>query len=217
MTQPIETMTHEHAVQTMASERYLLEEMSELERHAFEEHFFSCADCADEMRTIEAMRAELRREGQAAPLPFQRRQPIRWTVAAPWAAAASLALVVGYQSLSLPADRAYAVEPVTLRAASRGEDTIVTVRPDEHAVALAIDASAPAGAGEWFYELRDSSGRLATSGRARVPSPGVPLLLVVPATTISTPGVYVLSLRDREGAPASNDYRFSVVSAPARP
>src|ERR687898_536838 len=111
MTQPIETMTHEHAVQTMASERYLLEEMSELERHAFEEHFFSCADCADEMRTIEAMRAEMRREGQAATVPFQRRQPIRWTVAAPWAAAASLALVVGYQSLTPPADRAYAVEP----------------------------------------------------------------------------------------------------------
>jgi hypothetical protein len=217
MTQPIETMTHEHAVQTMASERYLLEEMSELERHAFEEHFFSCADCADEMRTIEAMRAELRREGQAAPLPFRRRQPIRWTVAAPWAAAASLALVVGYQSLSLPADRAYAVEPVTLRAASRGEETTISVRPEDRAVALAIDASAPASAGEWFYELRDSSGRLATSGRARVPSPGVPLLLVVPATTISTPGVYVLSLREREGAPASNDYRFSVVSAPARP
>ena len=45
---------------TMASERYLLEEMSELERHAFEEHFFSCADCAEDMRTIEMMRAGAR-------------------------------------------------------------------------------------------------------------------------------------------------------------
>ncbi len=60
MTSQIETMTHEHAVNTMASERYLLEEMSELERHAFEEHFFSCPDCAEDLRTAELMRAGAR-------------------------------------------------------------------------------------------------------------------------------------------------------------
>ena len=31
-------MTHQQAVQSMAAERYLLDEMSELERHRFEEH-----------------------------------------------------------------------------------------------------------------------------------------------------------------------------------
>ena len=44
-------MTHEKAVQTGASERYLLEEMSELERHAFENHYFSCVECAEDVRT----------------------------------------------------------------------------------------------------------------------------------------------------------------------
>lgn len=217
MTSPIETMTHEHAVKTMASERYLLEEMSELERHAFEEHFFSCAECADEMRAMEAMRTEVRRGSEARTLPFERRTPIRWAVAAPWAAAASLALVVGYQSLSVPSDRSYAVEPVTLRPASRGEETTVTVRPEDRAVALAVDASAPSGISEWVYELRDGSGRVATAGRARVPAPGVPLLLVVPAADVRTPGVYVLSLQEREGAPVSGEYRFSIVPAPRQP
>jgi hypothetical protein len=31
-------MTHEQAVESMAAERYLLDEMSELERHPFEQH-----------------------------------------------------------------------------------------------------------------------------------------------------------------------------------
>jgi hypothetical protein len=201
----------------MASERYLLDEMSELERHAFEEHFFSCAECADEMRAMEAVRTEVRRQSQARTVPFERRTPIRWAVAAPWAAAASLALVVGYQSLSPTGDRSYAVEPVTLRAASRGAETAIIVRPGDRAVALAVDASAPSGIDEWFYELRDSSDRIATAGRARVPAPGVPLLLVVPAAEVRAPGVYALSLREREGAPASGEYRFSIVSPPPQP
>ena len=44
-------MTHAQAVQTGASERYLLEEMSELERHSFENHYFSCLECAEDVRT----------------------------------------------------------------------------------------------------------------------------------------------------------------------
>ena len=43
-------MTHEQAVSTFASERYLLEEMTEPERTVFEEHYFSCVDCADDVR-----------------------------------------------------------------------------------------------------------------------------------------------------------------------
>src|SRR5580692_9218965 len=49
-------MNHLQAVKTSAPERYLLEEMSELERHAFEEHYFSCADCAEDVRLGALMR-----------------------------------------------------------------------------------------------------------------------------------------------------------------
>ena len=49
-------MTHQQAVDTLASERYLLDEMSELERHAFEDHYFSCGECAEDVRAGAVMR-----------------------------------------------------------------------------------------------------------------------------------------------------------------
>jgi hypothetical protein len=53
-------MTHEEAVSTLASERYLLEEMSEPERETFEEHYFSCVECADDVRAAGVMRDGVR-------------------------------------------------------------------------------------------------------------------------------------------------------------
>ena len=100
-------MTHADAVRTLATERYLLDEMSEIERFAFEEHFFDCFECADDVRTGSMMRRAVRagllpdapREQNVVPLQSRRR---RWNpaVVAPWAAAAMLALAVGYQSLA---------------------------------------------------------------------------------------------------------------------
>ena len=53
-------MTHEEAVSTLAPERYLLEEMSGSERETFEEHYFSCVECADDVRTGGVMRDGVR-------------------------------------------------------------------------------------------------------------------------------------------------------------
>ena len=50
-------MTHADALRTLAAERYLLDEMSEIEKFAFEDHFFDCAECADDVRAGSAMRA----------------------------------------------------------------------------------------------------------------------------------------------------------------
>ena len=44
-------MTHDRAIATHAAERYLLDEMPELERFQFEEHYFACAACAEAIRT----------------------------------------------------------------------------------------------------------------------------------------------------------------------
>ena len=48
-------MTHQEALDTLASERYLLNEMSDHDRNAFEEHFFDCEVCADDLRVGAAM------------------------------------------------------------------------------------------------------------------------------------------------------------------
>ena len=49
------SMDHHKAVESKASERYLLGEMSELERFQFEAHYFDCAACADEVCTGAAL------------------------------------------------------------------------------------------------------------------------------------------------------------------
>lgn len=38
-------MTHDEAVKTLATERYLLREMNDEQRRAFEEHYLACAEC----------------------------------------------------------------------------------------------------------------------------------------------------------------------------
>jgi hypothetical protein len=47
---PRMSMDHRNAVSSNASERYLLGEMSEPERFAFEAHYFDCLECAADVR-----------------------------------------------------------------------------------------------------------------------------------------------------------------------
>ena len=58
-------MTHQQALDGLASERYLLNEMTEVERFEFEEHYFDCAECAEDVRLGEMVRQEARRSGPA--------------------------------------------------------------------------------------------------------------------------------------------------------
>ena len=44
-------MDHNFAIQNHAAERYLMGELKEPERDAYEEHFFCCAACADEIKS----------------------------------------------------------------------------------------------------------------------------------------------------------------------
>jgi hypothetical protein len=137
-------MTHQQAVDGMASERYLLDEMSEVERFEFEAHYFDCVDCAEDVRLAHVIREEAQR-GAARPSVesaflgrrsaeregggrtesdvvsfFGRRSANResgWRrpmVALPWAAAAGLAMMVSYQSLVTVPELRDAVAPESL-------------------------------------------------------------------------------------------------------
>ena len=43
-------MEHEPATQLMPTERYLLGELTDVERDQFEDHFFDCPACAEDVR-----------------------------------------------------------------------------------------------------------------------------------------------------------------------
>jgi len=51
-------MDHSEAVQQMAAERYLLDELSPELRDAFEEHMFDCPECAFDLRAEAAFLSE---------------------------------------------------------------------------------------------------------------------------------------------------------------
>lgn len=97
-------MDHQDVVRRGAIEKYLLGEIPQPERDEFEQHFFDCRECAEEVRTTAAFLAgaktELRRSHIA--------QPARAAAKKPWAhilrrpavavpAFAVLLLIIAYQ------------------------------------------------------------------------------------------------------------------------
>ena len=130
----------------------------------------------------------------------------RPAVMAPWAAAASLALVLGYQSLvTLPslrtASSAQAVAPTLLRGATRAagvSETVVRVPRDAGLVSLAFEVIAAPETQQLSFELRGAAESALVSGRTPVPSSGVPPMLLVPADRFDVPARYTVVVRDAD-------------------
>jgi hypothetical protein len=213
-------MTHQEAIDSLAAERYLLDEMPADERSAFEEHFFDCEVCADDMRSAAALlqgtKAGFAGVDAAGAQAAATRRRIAWyrSVAIPWAAAATLALVAGYQAFwlipSLRRDDAVALAPITLRPASRGAEPVVPVAPGARAVTLAVDGIESASR-TVKWTLTASDGRLVTSGEAPAPPPGAPLLLLMPAWTLTGAMHYILAFSEAPDPGRSlGEYRFAV-------
>src|ERR1039457_2863412 len=83
-------MDHSDAVERMAAERYLLDELTAEERNAFEEHLFDCPDCAVDLRAGAAFVDEAKAQlpeltaNRPAPAPPRIARPAtkssRWTL-----------------------------------------------------------------------------------------------------------------------------------------
>lgn len=121
--------THVFADKEDAAERYLLGQMSETDQDAYEEHFFQCVECADEVkataRFIDGCKAVLT-GGSAANEFAQRkeRRPLlpRSVMVLTGALAATLALVVYQNVVTIPtltrATAPQALESVSLAASN---------------------------------------------------------------------------------------------------
>lgn len=220
-------MTHQEAVESLAAERYLLDEMPDDQRQVFEEHFFDCDECADDLRIAAAL-VRGAKAGFAGPAASGRVVPMQaarvavgrpaWhrSLALPWAAAAALACIVTYQSLwvvpSLRRDLSpLALVPVTLRPESRGREATVSLHPGTGPVSLALEVNEAPQAGDVSYELKTVDGRRVVSGRVAAPRPGAPLLLLMPSWTLTGSMHYILSVNDPAASGRSlGEYRFAV-------
>ena len=82
-------MTCDEVAKGEIVERYLLGQLDEPERDAFEEHYFECARCSDELRTYEALQVELSRTRDALVAAPGRSWMRQWA----WLPAAAVVLI----------------------------------------------------------------------------------------------------------------------------
>ncbi len=215
-------MSHDQAVATMAAERYLLDELTDADRDAFEEHYFTCPECAEDVRAGEAMRREMqdafRVTKERAPLPFRppARRSFKVTGVLPWAVAAMLVLAVGYQSVVvIPSLRglseAQVLSPVVLRPTSRGDLPVVPLQSGARFVSLSFDANVDPGVDRIHYLIRTSGGAVVANGETSAPASGASVLLLVPASRLERGTQYVAELRNAVDANALiGEYRFTI-------
>jgi anti-sigma factor RsiW len=140
------TMSHEQAIQGQAAERYLLGELQGPEREAYEEHFFDCAACAEEVKTGAAFARATRDYFATAPAAaaaparkatelrssqsrwFNWRDMFRPAPAFAFCLLLLLATATVYQNVvTIPRLRAPQIASFVFLEASRGEGNIVTV------------------------------------------------------------------------------------------
>jgi hypothetical protein len=217
-------MDHQQAIATQAAERYLLNELGDADRDAFEDHYFSCATCAEDVTTGARMKDGVLAGMLDTPAGTQSAKVVsiesrRRSITAafvPWTVAASLALVAGYQALwVVPGLRQDAMGPAAtvpllLKPASRGAVPTVT-SSGSGVVAFSLDLNSAAEAGAPLtYDLRTVDGQSVATGAVTAPPAGTPLLLVIPATRLASPGAYALVIGGNGGNTPVAEYRFAV-------
>ncbi len=200
-------MEHQDAVDSRALERYLLGEMSDVERQAFEQHYFDCPECAAGVEagaTLAANAATAFPErGQAGARSWRRLS--FWPTLA-FSAGLSL-MILGWEEMiripvlktqfaTITAPRAY---PVTfLRSVTRSADQTITLEKGAAQFGLMLDLPPGDAASVWNCRLEDASGKTQWRIQARRPAvPGEPLNLLVPGSL--APGRYVLVLSPAGG------------------
>lgn len=219
-------MDHSEAASGQAVERYLLGEMAEPEAEAFEQHFFECTLCTEELASgallVENLRASPAREAgrQGAKAVKAGKGFGQWwrrpLFAAPAFATVVLAFTVAYQARELARlNQPQALLAYTLKSASRGEGNRVPLQPGASHIALSLDlpnSTFPA----YRCSVYDSSGSVRFSVDTAAPRAGVPLNILVPERILA-PGSYTLKvfgLRGSLAGPETAHYSFDAAVQP---
>ncbi len=230
------SMDHADAQNLHAVEKYLLGEMSPAESEEFELHFFSCLECAEDLKAAVIL-AE-----NAKALAADRINPVEdlvaeaqkensgqrgWIWAANWlrlgvpalAGVLLCAFTVYQNTVTIPQLREEASvassldAPVTyaLRAASRGTEAEVVAGRSARDILLRFDATWDRQAGSLECELTGPKGTAPLRVREPAPDPGRGIYLVVP-TRSAPPGRWTLTVRDgdTDGGALLAQYNFQI-------
>jgi hypothetical protein len=212
-------MDHREALDADGAEKYALGQMSEQERDRFEEHFFDCSECADEVKAafvfLDNAQEAVRSERSAADRGRSTRpDPLPWWAGLksfflpiPMGAAATLALLLGGPAAYLAFHRvpelerelatAQALQPVSWHflTVSRSERQVVRVSKSTRMMGLTLSRSYTTGHRYYRCAVRDvdGAGRALMSEVLPAPAGGDELQVLIPVSRLR-PGSYLLAL-----------------------
>jgi hypothetical protein len=214
------TVEHLRASETNAVERYLLDELSPVERDEFELHYFECAECAAAVDSgqqfianAKAVMAESAEEAERPSLvdrPANKRAESRrlsrniltaWmrpAFAWPALAAILLGAIALYQGAVLipglrhTIESARALPAFALIGASRGEAVHIVVPAAAPFFSLSIDVP-PASHFDRYLCALSTDGSAAFEVPAAAPPEGQPISILIPVAGLK-PGSYTLTI-----------------------
>ena len=190
-----EPMDHGEAVELMATERYLLGELSQEQREAFEAHFFDCYECALDVRAEAAFMQEMKVQLPLVEKPAaatatvvapvkvkvetKRREWFGWLRPA-WAvpAFALLLAVIGYQNLAtIPGLRSAAGSPrvapwSTLHVGTRAGAQAQVLADRKSGAVLLIDVPNDGSYASFAFALADPEGKPFWAQTVKTPAGG---------------------------------------------
>jgi anti-sigma factor RsiW len=223
-------MNHDNAVNTQSAVKYLLGELRPAERDAFEQHYFKCRECADEVRLgayfRENAREEFRQEARARFVPARTKGARDWfawmrpAMLAPMAAGLALMIGSGYQNaVVIPAlrgrlgayERPQAVASTVLAPASRSATPVITIDRSAPFFQLSLAPGGAAPAASLRCELRSESGKSLATVPVSQLEPDAIVALFIP-TAIVSDGYYKVVLFGMDGGAATelDQYVFEV-------
>jgi len=205
-------MDHSEAVRSKAAERYLLGEMTPSDRGQYEEHFFDCVECAQEVQAgavfVDAARDVLGAEGVSAKPVVAERKPSAWAwILRPAFAIPAMALMlfaIGYQNLrTIPQMRSELARSSSaqvpemfslLGANSRGGDTpVITVARDKQ-FGLYVDIPPSPQFSSYTLEIESDAGPAGLSAEVSAEQAKEEVLFLVPPSRLPS-GKYSLVVR----------------------
>src|SRR6266699_912585 len=210
-------MDHNQAIQLQAAVKYVLGELSQVQRDEYEEHYFDCADCAVDIKALatfaDTAREVLRQEKAnqfAKNLVPARPAWLRWlqpVIAVP--AFAALLLIIAYQNaVTIPDAKQEATSGVSQilfnSHALRGVNTAgeegrtLLIRPDE-AFFLNFDFVPTRSFDSYIGQLEGQDGRVLLRSRIAGGNANQEAHLPIPAGMLH-PGKYVLAFYGDPGA-----------------
>ncbi len=228
-------MDHQEAARQRLVERYMLDELSPVQRDEFEAHLFDCAQCSEALRAAAILQDNARAVFRAEVDPPQRARAAdarqraggaapgrrRWFEAwfeMPVAAAALAALVlsgvVSYQNIvqipRLQANLESAAAPkvvpsYTLLPVTRGDELVLKAPPGARSMMVTFDLTTVSSGG-YVCGFADEAGREWLKLEAPHPAGAEMLTLQLDPARIP-PGRNILTVRDRSGRELSR-YRF---------